>query len=98
MQPIFKNISRVSKELDLPQHILRYWEDYFSIPKITRIKHRRYYRKKDIDKLRQIKYLIRSEYRTYKGVKKFLKKKSAFLQNVSKENKNEPGRSINLEI
>ena len=98
MQPIFKNITRVSKELGIPQYTLRYWEKVFDMPPVQKINTKRYYREKDIARLRQIKYLIFNEYRTHKGVRKFLQKKSAFLQNVSKENKDEPGRSINLEI
>ena len=98
MQPIFKNITRVSKELGIPQYTLRYWEKVFNLPPVQKINTKRYYREKDIARLRQIKYLIFNEYRTHKGVRKFLQKKSAFLQNVSKENKDEPGRSINLEI
>lgn len=98
MQPIFKNITRVSKELGIPQYTLRYWEKVFNLPPVQKINTKRYYREKDIARLRQIKYLIFNEYRTHKGVRKFLQKKSAFLQNVSKENKDEPRRSINLGI
>jgi len=98
MQPIFKNITRVSKELGIPQYTLRYWEKVFDMPPVQKINTKRYYRKIDVDRLKQIKYLLKNEFRTHKGVRKFLQKKSAFLQNVSKENKDEPGRSINLGI
>ena len=98
MQSLFKNISRVSEEINVPQHTLRYWENYFNLPKIIRIRKRRYYRKKDIDRLKQIKYLIQNEYRTYKGVKKFLQRQQAILQNVPQESKDEPNRSFKVDL
>ena len=46
MQPIFKNITRVSKELGIPQYTLRYWEKVFDMPAVQKINTKRYYREK----------------------------------------------------
>ena len=98
MQPIFKNITRVSKELGIPQYTLRYWEKVFDMPPVQKINTKRYYRKKDVDRLKQIKYLLKNEVRTHKGVKKFLQEQQALLQNVSKKSQNESKRSLKLDL
>ena len=98
MQPIFKNITRVSKELGIPQHTLRYWEKVFDMPPVQKINTKRYYREKDVARLRQIKYLLKNEFRTHKGVKKFLQEQQALLQNVSKKSQNESKRSVKLDL
>ena len=98
MQPIFKNITRVSKELGIPQYTLRYWEKVFDMPAVQKINTKRYYRKKDVDRLNQIKYLLKNEFRTHKGVKKFLQEQQTLLQNVSKKSQNESKRSVKLDL
>ena len=69
-----KTISEVAEELDLPQHVLRFWETRFS--QIRPMKHRggrRYYRTEDIDLLRGIKSLLYDEGYTIRGVQRLLK-------------------------
>lgn len=70
----FRTISEVSTELDVPQHVLRFWETKF--PQIRPLKRgggRRYYRPEDVDLLRQIQSLLYSEGYTIKGVQRLLK-------------------------
>ena len=70
----FRTISEVGEELDLPQHVLRFWETRF--PQIRPIKRgggRRYYRPEDCDLLRGIKHLLYGEGYTIKGVQRILK-------------------------
>lgn len=70
----FRTISEVSEDLDLPQHVLRFWESKFnSIKPLKRGGGRRYYRPSDIDLLRGIRYLLYSEGFTIKGVQKILR-------------------------
>lgn len=70
----FRTISEVGEELDLPQHVLRFWETRF--PQIRPVKRgggRRYYRPEDCDLLRGIKHLLYGEGYTIKGVQRILK-------------------------
>jgi DNA-binding transcriptional MerR regulator len=98
MQPIFKNITRVSKELGIPQYTLRYWEKVFDMPAVQKINTKRYYREKDVARLRQIKYLLKDECYSHRGVKKFLQRQQAILQNVSKKSQDEPNRSFKVDL
>jgi DNA-binding transcriptional MerR regulator len=70
----FRTISEVAEELDLPQHVLRFWESRF--PHIKPLKRgggRRYYRPEDIDLLRGIRRLLYSDGYTIKGVQRILR-------------------------
>ena len=70
----FRTISEVSEDLDLPQHVLRFWESKFSsIKPLKRGGGRRYYRPSDVDLLRGIRHLLYSEGFTIKGVQKILR-------------------------
>jgi DNA-binding transcriptional MerR regulator len=70
----FRSISEVAGDLDLPQHVLRFWESRFAqIKPIKRAGGRRYYRPEDIDLLRGIRALLYSDGLTIKGVQKVLK-------------------------
>ena len=70
----FRTISEVAEELDLPQHVLRFWETRFSqIKPMKRGGGRRYYRPNDVDMLRGIKHLLYEEGYTIKGVQKLLR-------------------------
>lgn len=70
----FRTISEVADELDLPQHVLRFWETRFSqIKPMKRGGGRRYYRRDDIDLLRGIKALLYDEGYTIRGVQRLLK-------------------------
>ena len=70
----FRTISEVSGELDVPQHVLRFWEGKFSqVRPLKRGGGRRYYRPEDIDLLRRIRDLFYSEVYTIKGVQRLLR-------------------------
>lgn len=74
----FRTISEVSEEIDVPQHVLRFWESKFGqIRPLKRGGGRRYYRPEDIELLKRIKnYLYKQGY-TIKGVQRLLKEKRA---------------------
>lgn len=70
----FRTITEVSTELELPQHVLRFWETKF--PQIKPVKRRggrRYYRPEDIALIKGIKSLLYIEGYTIKGVQKLLR-------------------------
>jgi DNA-binding transcriptional MerR regulator len=70
----FKNIGEVAVELNLPQHVLRFWETKFtSIKPLKRGGGRRYYRPEDIVNLRRIQCLLYDDGYTIKGVQKLFK-------------------------
>nr|PZN87573.1 MAG: MerR family transcriptional regulator [Pseudomonadota bacterium] len=70
----FRTISEVAEELDVPKHVLRFWEQKF--PQIKPMKRgggRRYYRPEDLDLLRGIRHLLHLEGYTIRGVQKILR-------------------------
>lgn len=70
----FRTISEVSDELDVPQHVLRFWEGKFSqVRPLKRGGGRRYYRPEDISLLRRIRDLLYSDGYTIKGVQRLLR-------------------------
>ena len=70
----YKTISEVSKQIDVPSHVLRFWETKFiQVKPIKRSGGRRYYSSEDIDVLVQIRTLLYKEGYTIKGAKKALK-------------------------
>lgn len=70
----FRTISEVSAELDVPTHVLRFWESKFSqVKPLKRGGGRRYYRPEDIDLLLKIRNLLYSDGYTIKGVQKLLR-------------------------
>lgn len=70
----FRTISEVSQDLDVPQHVLRFWESKFSqLRPLKRAGGRRYYRPEDIELLRRIRELLYSEGYTIKGVQRLLR-------------------------
>jgi DNA-binding transcriptional MerR regulator len=70
----FRSISEAATDLDLPQHVLRFWESRFSqLKPVKRAGGRRFYRPEDIDLLRGIRALLYSDGLTIKGVQKILK-------------------------
>jgi DNA-binding transcriptional MerR regulator len=74
----FRTISEVAGELDLPQHVLRFWETRFpQIKPLKRAGGRRYYRPRDIEVLRAIKHLLYGQGYTIKGVQRVLKEQGA---------------------
>ena len=74
----FRTISEVAAELDVPQHVLRFWETKFAAVKpLKRGGGRRYYRPDDVDLLRGIRALLYSDGLTIKGVQKILRERGA---------------------
>ena len=74
----FRTISEVAVELDVPQHVLRFWETKF--PQIRPLKRgggRRYYRPEDLLLLRRIRDLLYGDGYTIKGVQKLLRENGA---------------------
>jgi DNA-binding transcriptional MerR regulator len=70
----FRTISEVADDLDIPQHVLRFWETRFAqIKPMKRSGGRRYYRPDDVDLLRGIRRLLYSEGYTIRGVQRILK-------------------------
>ena len=70
----FRNISEVSELLDVPPHVLRFWETQFiQIKPVKRVGGRRYYRPEDIELLTRIRDCLYKEGYTIKGVQKLLK-------------------------
>jgi DNA-binding transcriptional MerR regulator len=70
----YRTIREVADSLDLPQHVLRFWETRFpQIRPLKRAGGRRYYRPDDIERLRLIRRLLYDEGYTIKGVQKLFK-------------------------
>ncbi|WP_367714985.1 MerR family transcriptional regulator [Nitratireductor sp. GISD-1A_MAKvit] len=70
----FRTISEAAEELDLPQHVLRFWETRFSqIKPLKRGGGRRYYRPQDIDLIKGIRHMLYDQGYTIKGVQKLLR-------------------------
>lgn len=88
----FKTISEVAQDMELPQHVLRFWETRFSqIKPMKRRGGRRYYRPTDVDLIRGIRHLLYDEGYTIKGVQRILKDEGAsFVQNIWREAVNQP--------
>ena len=80
----FRTISEVADELDVPQHVLRFWESRFAqIKPMKRAGGRRYYRPDDVDLLRGIRHLLYGEGYTIRGVQRILREQGAkFVQAV----------------
>jgi DNA-binding transcriptional MerR regulator len=79
----FRTISEVADEIDVPQHVLRFWESRF--PQIRPMKRgggRRYYRPDDVDLLRGVRHLLYGAGYTIRGVQRILREQgAAFVQN-----------------
>jgi DNA-binding transcriptional MerR regulator len=90
----FRTISEVADDLDLPQHVLRFWETRFAqIKPMKRGGGRRYYRPEDVDLLRGIRHLLYGEGYTIRGVQRILKDEGVkFVQGVWKSGAPQPAR------
>ena len=88
----FRTISEVADELDLPQHVLRFWESRFrDIKPMKRGGGRRYYRPEDISLLRGIRHLLYGEGYTIRGVQRILREEGVgFVQAVWEEGSPQP--------
>jgi len=70
----FRTISEVSTDLDVPQHVLRFWESKFApVRPLKRGGGRRYYRPEDVDLLRRIRNLLYTDGYPIKGVQRLLR-------------------------
>ncbi|MHA1151511.1 MAG: MerR family transcriptional regulator [Alphaproteobacteria bacterium] len=70
----FRTISEVSTDLDVPQHVLRFWESKFTaVRPLKRGGGRRYYRPEDVELLRRIRNLLYTDGYTIKGVQRLLR-------------------------
>ncbi len=70
----FRTISEVAQELDVPQHVLRFWETRFTqIRPLKRGGGRRYYRPEDVALLRLVRELLYDQGYTIKGVQKLMR-------------------------
>jgi DNA-binding transcriptional MerR regulator len=95
----FRTISEVAGDLDLPQHVLRFWETRFQqIKPMKRGGGRRYYRPDDIDLLRGIRHLLYGEGYTIRGAQRILKDHGVkFVQHVWKSGAPQPARAREAE-
>jgi len=83
----FRTISEVAEELDVPQHVLRFWETKFPVVKpLKRGGGRRYYRPADVDLIRGIRDLLYTHGFTIKGAQKLLKEQGGKIENIDKLN------------
>jgi DNA-binding transcriptional MerR regulator len=74
----YRTISEVASDLDVPQHVLRFWETKFTqIRPLKRGGGRRYYRPEDVELLRRIRSLLYDEGYTIKGVQRLLRERSS---------------------
>ena len=82
----FRTISEAADELDVPQHVLRFWETRFTqIKPMKRAGGRRYYRPADVDLLKGIRSLLYGEGYTIRGVQRILKEEgSAYVVGVGR--------------
>ncbi|MCX7310397.1 MAG: MerR family transcriptional regulator [Alphaproteobacteria bacterium] len=91
----FRIISEVAGDLDVPQHVLRFWESRF--PQIKPMKRgggRRYYRPDDVGLLRGIRHLLYSEGYTIRGVQRILREQGVqFVQAVWQDGAPQPPRA-----
>jgi DNA-binding transcriptional MerR regulator len=80
----FRTISEVAEEINVPQHVLRFWESRFvQIRPLKRGGGRRYYRPDDVNLLRGVRHLLYGEGYTIRGVQRILREEGvAFVQDV----------------
>ena len=87
----YQTISEVSVQLDVPAHVLRFWESKFSVLKpLKRSGGRRYYRTEDIQLLKSIKSLLYDEGYTIKGAQNSLKKRTSASESLQTNTAEQP--------
>jgi DNA-binding transcriptional MerR regulator len=93
-QDAFRTISEVAAELEIPQHVLRFWESRFhEIRPMKRGGGRRFYRPQDVDLLRGIRHLLYGEGYTIRGVQRILREHGQrIVQNVWRPGAPQPAR------
>ncbi|MFD1300646.1 MerR family transcriptional regulator [Methylobacterium marchantiae] len=82
----FRTISEVAEEIDVPQHVLRFWETKFGqIRPVKRAGGRRYYRPEDVDLIKGVRRLLHDQGYTIRGAQRVLKEKGIrFVQSVGR--------------
>jgi DNA-binding transcriptional MerR regulator len=95
----FRTISEVAQELEIPQHVLRFWESRFrEIKPMKRGGGRRYYRPEDVALLRGIRHLLYGEGYTIRGVQRLLREQGLhFVQNVWQPGAPQPAQEAALD-
>jgi DNA-binding transcriptional MerR regulator len=87
----FRTISEVADDLDVPQHVLRFWETKFSqVKPLKRGGGRRYYRPEDVVLLKRIRALLYTDGMTIRGVQKLLRETGAKALSVEPAPEAEP--------
>ena len=88
----FRTISEVAEEINVPQHVLRFWESRFTqIRPLKRGGGRRYYRPDDVDLLRGVRHLLYGEGYTIRGVQRILREEGlSFVQSVWRTGAEQP--------
>lgn len=96
----FRTISEVADDLDLPQHVLRFWETRFAqIKPMKRGGGRRYYRPDDVDLLRGIRHLLYGEGYTIRGVQQILKDQGLrYVQTIGRSAETDPTRLRDIDF
>jgi len=91
----FRTISEVADDLDIPQHVLRFWESRFAqIKPMKRGGGRRYYRPDDVALLRGVRHLLYGQGYTIRGVQRILREQGIrFVQTVWQEGAEQPQSS-----
>jgi len=80
----FRTISEVASDLDVPQHVLRFWETKFAqVKPLKRGGGRRYYRPEDVDLLRRIRTLLYENGYTIRGVQKLLRETGGRITDIA---------------
>ncbi|MBV9570592.1 MAG: MerR family transcriptional regulator [Alphaproteobacteria bacterium] len=94
----FRTISEVADDLDVPQHVLRFWETRFAqIRPLKRAGGRRYYRPEDIELLRGIRTLLYGDGYTIKGVQRILREQGVrYVAEVSRQMPRQHSRRVRL--
>ncbi len=80
----FRTISEVAHDINVPQHVLRFWESRFAqIKPLKRAGGRRYYRPEDVELLSRIKNYLYNQGYTIKGVQRLLKETRSMRQTAA---------------
>ncbi len=94
----FRTISEVAEDLDIPQHVLRFWETKFThIKPLKRGGGRRYYRPDDVDLVRGIRHLLYGQGYTIKGVQRIIKEQGIKIVMAAWKDTGDQAASINFE-
>jgi len=95
----FRTISEVAEDLDLPQHVLRFWETKFvQIKPLKRGGGRRYYRPEDVALLRRIRGLLYEDGYTIRGVQKLFKQSGGRIPDTVSPQGGEPDSRPRAEL